>query len=147
MRRALSLGITLGLAMPACYASHELPIDPALCAPEGAYTVEVRVTRVDPDCGAAGVTMPLDVEIPPREELFGRAGDVTIDEAGPCRWEIHADILVPDLSRELDGTVDTSSGRVRGSFVVVTRGFTGRACTAHVEWTEAARAPLDHSAL
>lgn len=133
---ALVLGVTIGVA--GCYASHarEVPVDPDACAPVGRHTVAERVTRTTAGCGMVGSIGDLDVSIPPTEATFRGAGAIDIVMTGPCRWDVHAESAIPDLSSVLDGTIDTSDGTVRGTFDVVVVGIAGTSCESTLEWTE-----------
>jgi hypothetical protein len=54
---------------------------------------------------------------------------------GPCRWEIHASELAPDLTSSIDGWIDTSDGTVRGGFAIAISGI-GGLCETTIAWSE-----------
>ncbi len=118
-----------------CYASHEA-VDVARCAPHGVHMVTTEVTSSSGECGLGGVGGLSEVTIPPTAEGFFGTPDVgEVVMVGPCRWEVHAEQAMPDLSSTIDGWIDTSDGTVRGSFDIELSGFAG-VCTATFVWTE-----------
>jgi hypothetical protein len=136
-RPLAALGAISVLALaPGCYDSH-VRVDPSRCAPLGTHTVTQTIIASDPGCGMVGPVGTLPVTIPLTEATFMGAGDVEVVMTGPCTWTVHAETLIPDFSSELDGTVDTSDGTVRGSFSISVSGFTGMVCRSQLTWSEA----------